>query len=240
MTSSLQFLAGGGEMGRRMREFNWAAHPLGPPEGWPRSLKTVVQIILTSRFAMWMGWGPELTFFCNDAYLPTTGIKEGWVLGAPASEVWAEIWPDIGPRIELVMQRGEATWDESLPLYLERSGFAEETYHTFSYSPAPNDDGSVGGLLCVVTEDTERVIGQRRLALLRAVGVDFSAAVTEAHLFESLRRQLEQRSQDLPFALAYLFDPTGAARLRARGGARERCRAAGDRLLREGCNLARA
>jgi len=163
MKNPPNFLQGGGEMGRRMRAFDWAAHPLGPPEAWPRSLKTVIQIILTSRFAMWMGWGPDLIFFCNDAYLPTTGMKSGWVLGAPAKEVWAEIWPDIGPRIEAVMQRGEATWDESLPLFLERSGFTEETYHTFSYSPAPNDDGSVGGLLCVVTEDTERVIGQRRL-----------------------------------------------------------------------------
>jgi len=193
-------------MGRRMRAFDWAAHPLGPPEAWPRSLKTVIQIILTSRFAMWMGWGPDLIFFCNDAYLPTTGMKSGWVLGAPAKEVWAEIWPDIGPRIEAVMQRGEATWDESLPLFLERSGFTEETYHTFSYSPAPNDDGSVGGLLCVVTEDTERVIGQRRLALLRALAADISTAVTEAQLFKGVQRQLEQRPQDLPFALAYLFD----------------------------------
>ena len=193
-------------MGRRMREFNWAAHPLGPPEDWPRSLKTVVRIILTSRFAMWMGWGTDMFFFCNDAYLPTTGIKAGWVLGAPASEVWAEIWPDLTPRIEAVMLRGEATWDESLPLFLERSGFAEETYHTFSYSPAPNDDGSVGGLLCVVSEETERVIGERRLALLRALAADLSAAVTEAQVFEGVRRQVAQRPQDLPFALAYLYD----------------------------------
>jgi PAS domain S-box-containing protein len=206
MMHSPEFLQGGGEMGRRIREFNWAAHPLGPPEDWPRSLKTLVRVIMTSRFAMWMGWGPDLFFFCNDAYLPTTGIKAGWVLGAPASEVWAEIWPDLSPRVQAVMERGEATWDESLPLFLERSGFAEETYHTFSYSPAPQDDGSVGGLLCVVTEETERVIGERRLALLRALAADLSSAVTEAQLFAGVRRQVEQRPQDLPFALAYLFD----------------------------------
>jgi PAS domain S-box-containing protein len=202
-----EFLHGGGEMGQRMRDFDWASHPLGPPGDWPRSLKTLVRVILTSRFAMWMGWGPDLFFFCNDAYLPTTGIKESWVLGKPASAVWAEIWPDLTPRIQAVMQRGEATWDESLPLFLERSGFAEETYHTFSYSPAPNDDGSVGGLLCVVTEDTERVIGQRRLALLRALAADISSIVSESQLFEGVRRQLESRPQDIPFALAYLFDP---------------------------------
>ena len=163
MIKTPEFLQGGGEMGRRMRVFNWEAHRLGPPEEWPGSLKTLIRIMLTSRFAMWVGWGPDLIFFCNDAYLPTVGVKEGWVLGTPASEVWAEIWPDLSSRIEAVMKHGESTWDESLLLFLERSGFSEETYHTFSYSPAPNDDGSVGGLLCVVTEETERVIGERRL-----------------------------------------------------------------------------
>jgi PAS domain S-box-containing protein len=209
MSSAPEFLQGGGEMGRRMREFDWAAHPLGPPENWPRSLKTVIRIMLTSRFAMWLGWGPELSFFCNDAYLPTVGVKEGWILGAPASAVWAEIWPDLSPRIEAVMERGESTWDESLLLFLERSGFAEETYHTFSYSPAPNDDGSVGGLLCVVTEETERVIGQRRLSLLRSLGSELSSATDEKQLFEAVRRKLKFRAHDLPFAMAYLFDDEG-------------------------------
>jgi PAS domain S-box-containing protein len=206
MNSSLDFLKGGGEMGRRMREYDWASHPLGPAEDWPRSLKTVIQIILTSRFAMWMGWGPDLIFFCNDAYLPTVGVKEGWVLGAPSSRVWAEIWADIGPRIERVITRGEATWDELLPLFLERSGFAEETYHTFSYSPIPNDDGSVGGHLCVVTEETERVIAERRMSLLRSLAAELSSAATERQLFEGVRRHLRTRSQDLPFAMIYLFD----------------------------------
>ncbi len=196
MSNTQEFLQRGGEMGRRMREFDWASHPLGPAEEWPRSLKTLIQVILTSRYAMWMAWGPELFFFCNDAYLPTVGVKESWVLGAPASEVWAEIWDDLYPRIKVVMDCGESTWDESLLLFLKRSGFTEETYHTFSYSPAPNDDGSVGGMLCVVTEETERVIGARRLT-------------TEAEIFEVVRKRLECRAEDLPFALAYLFEEEG-------------------------------
>jgi hypothetical protein len=92
--------------------------------------------MLTSRFAMWMAWGPGLTFFCNDAYLPTVGIKRDWVIGSRSDRVWAEIWPDIGPRIEHVLSTGVATWDEALLLYLGRSGFAEETYHTCSSSRA--------------------------------------------------------------------------------------------------------
>jgi hypothetical protein len=120
--------AGNGEMSARMQSFDWSKTPLGPVEFWPQSLKTTVRIMLTSRYAMWMAWGPELTFFYNDAYTPTLGIKHTWALGSRASQVWAEIWPDIGPRIESVLRTGEATWDEGLLLFLERSGYPEETY----------------------------------------------------------------------------------------------------------------
>ena len=81
-TSELAFLAGGGETGARLRALDWAHHPLGSPADWPQSLKTIVRVMLDSRYAMWMAWGPQLTFFCNDAYLPTVGLKRDWVLGS--------------------------------------------------------------------------------------------------------------------------------------------------------------
>ncbi len=166
------------EMRRLVAAFDWGATPLGPIGEWPQSLKTPVDILLTSRFAMWMGWGPALTFLYNDAYgRMTLGAKHPWALGRPASEVWAEIWGDIGPRIEQVMATGVATWDECLRLFLERNGYPEETYHTFSYSPLSAEDGRVAGMLCVVVEETERVIGERRLASLRDLGAALSEVV---------------------------------------------------------------
>ena len=90
-TAGPNFIAGTGEMAKRLRAFDWQRHPLGPPDQWPQSLKIVIRIMLTSRYAMWLGWGEEFYFFCNDAYLPTVGIKRDWVLGASARRVWAEI-----------------------------------------------------------------------------------------------------------------------------------------------------
>src|SRR5581483_1696941 len=210
----LSFIAGDGEMARRIRAFDWRSHPLGTPEQWPQSLRIAIQIMLTSRYAMWLGWGKEFYFFCNDAYLPTVGLKRDWVLGASARKVWAEIWPDIGPRAESVIRTGEATWDEGLLLFLERSGFAEETYHTFSYSPVANDDGSIGGMLCVVTEETERVIGARRLATLRDLAAGLDDTRTEADLFAAVRLHLSRHARDIPFAFVYLFgDKLAAAEL---------------------------
>jgi hypothetical protein len=111
-----------GEMGDRIRQFDWSTTPLGPMSHWPQSLRTVINILLSSRYAMWMAWGPELSMLYNDAYQPTLGLKHPRALGMRASEVWAEIWPDIGPRIETVLTTGEATYDEGLLLFLERSG----------------------------------------------------------------------------------------------------------------------
>ena len=202
----LDFLAKGGEMGARMRALDWSATPLGHPGQWPQSLKTIVRMMLDSRYAMWMAWGPALTFFCNDAYLPTVGIKRDWVLGARSDEVWKEIWPDVGPRIESVLNNAEATWDEGLLLFLERSGFPEETYHTFSYSPLYDDRNRVTGMLCVVTEVTERVIGERRLRALSDL-----ASLTGAleNLDETCRRAISVLSRyplDVPFAVLYLVE----------------------------------
>src|SRR4051794_4560846 len=161
------------EVGRDLARVDWSRTPLGPPDQWPQSLRTAVSILMSSRFSMWMAWGEELTFFCNDAYRrDTLGRKYPWALGRPAGEVWAEIWDDIGPRIDRVLATGQATWDEALLLFLERSGYTEESYHTFSYSPLRDDDGRVVGMLCVVSEEADRVIGERRMATLRDLGSD--------------------------------------------------------------------
>ncbi|WP_395714306.1 response regulator [Reyranella sp.] len=202
-------LAGESEVRRLMQGADWSATSLGPPETWPSSLRAVIRVMLTSRFAMWMAWGTDLTFLCNDAYLPTVGIKRDWVIGSRSDKVWAEIWSDIGPRIEHVLATGEATWDEELKLYLERSGFSEETFHTFSYSPLADDIGSTTGMLCVVAEVTEKVIGERQLATLRDLGVRLSAASTRVEVMQSLEACLHANPHDLPFALAFLT-PRGA------------------------------
>ena len=208
------------EVGRDLAAVDWADTPLGLPGSWPQSLQTAVDILLSSRFPMWMAWGPQLTFFCNAAYRrDTLGRKYPRALGLPASEVWEEIWDDIGPRIDIVLATGQATWDEGLLLFLERSGYPEESYHTFSYSPLRDDDGAVVGMLCVVREDTERVIAERRMATLRDLGSDPSVVRTERETLEFAGRQLDRNRQDLPFTLTYLFDDDGVtARLAASTG----------------------
>ncbi|WP_437677153.1 ATP-binding protein [Sorangium sp. So ce131] len=199
-------LEGGGEMGARMRAINWSSTPLGPVASWPQSLKTCVRIILTSRQAMFVWWGDALINLYNDAYRSIVGGKHPEALGQPASVVWREIWGQVGPRAASAMRRNEGTYDEALLLIMERHGYKEETYYTFSYSPVPNDQGGTGGILCANTDDTQRIIGERQLVLLR----DLAARTAEARSWEDVCARsalsLATSTKDLPFALLYVLD----------------------------------
>ncbi|NMH98439.1 SpoIIE family protein phosphatase [Pseudonocardia acidicola] len=205
-----RLFVGGGELGTAMAATDWAQTPLGPPESWSAELRSVVRVLLTSRFSMWMAWGPELTMFYNDAYRrDTLRAKHPWALGRPAAQVWAEIWDDIGPRIESVLATGVATWDEDLLLFLERSSYPEETYHTFSYSPL-GESGRVVGMLCVVTENTDRVLSERRMGTLRDLATALAPGGTQADVLAAVSAQLGANPRDLPFTATYLFDDGGA------------------------------
>ena len=201
-----QFLAGGGEMGERIRAYDWSATPLGPVEAWPQSLKTVVRIMLTSRQPIWIGWGPELIKLYNDPYKAIVGGKHPGALGRPASVVWRDIWGDIEPMLRQVMEQNEGTYVESQLLIMERFGYPEETYYTFSYSPVPGDNGGVGGMICANTADTERVIGERQLNLLRVLAASAVSARSIDDVCQLSAASLAANAQDIPFAALYLVD----------------------------------
>ncbi|MGQ9365419.1 ATP-binding protein [Azospirillum sp. ST 5-10] len=211
--ASQAFLAGGGEMGERMRAFDWAATSLGSCEGWPQSLKTAVRIMLTSRQPIWIGWGPDLIFFYNDPYKAIIGGKHPHGLGRPTAVVWREIWHDIGPMLSQAMTGIEGTYVEGQLLVMERNGYPEETYYTFSYSPIPDDDGSAGGIICANTDDTRRVIGERQLALLRDLAAGTADARNRPDVCARAAAALAGDRHDLPFAMIYLSEPGGGATL---------------------------
>jgi signal transduction histidine kinase len=206
-------------MERRIRELDWSRTRLGPQEGWPASLKTAVRIMLDSRYPMFVWWGEELVNIYNDAYAPVLGGRHPEALGRPAREVWSEIWTTIGPQSELVMRERRATWNEEFQFVMERNGFPEEAFFTYSYSPIPDDDGGVGGLFCACTEETQRVLGRRRLRLLRALAERAVEAKTIEGACESAVSTLSENPNDVPFALLYLLEPNGTrARLAGASG----------------------
>jgi signal transduction histidine kinase/CheY-like chemotaxis protein len=147
----------------RMRRHPWETTPVGPVAGWPFSLKLAVRTLLDCQLPMYLVWGDEFLEFFNDAYVPVTGDKEEARIGGDARRTWAEIWPTIGPMFERVMQ-GEPVGHRDLPLSINRYGYFETCYFTFSYSPVYEDSGRVGGVLATFMETTHTVLAERRQA----------------------------------------------------------------------------
>ncbi len=169
MDRNTRFLEGSGEVAARLRALDWSRSPLGPPSRWPHALRTVVALMLASKFPMFLAWGRELAFLYNDAYIDILGHKHPWALGERFQDIWPEIWPDLAPLVDRALA-GEATYQEDLPLTMRRKGYDEPTWFTFSYSPVFGDDGAVAGMYCACTETTEAVLArgrhQRQLARL--------------------------------------------------------------------------
>ncbi|WP_275451555.1 GAF domain-containing hybrid sensor histidine kinase/response regulator [Azospirillum lipoferum] len=204
----------GGEMGARMRAMDWSATPLGRAEDWPQSLRTLVNLMLTSCFPMFAVWGPELTFLYNDSYRPILGDKPE-ALGRPFAEVWADIWEDLSP-LAVRALAGEATYHEDRLLVMERHGYREETYFTFSYSPVRDETDRVAGMFCACTENTARVLAERRLTFQldlaeRLRGLNDPVGVTAAAA-EAIGRHL-----GVARAGYGRIDPTGTMVLVERG-----------------------
>ncbi len=206
-------LAAGGQMGALLAERDWTGTPLGPVQMWPQSLISAASICLQSRFPMIIFWGPEFVQLYNDAYTPILGAKHPESVGQPAGACWAELWPVIGPMLDGVLRRGDATFSADLLLLMDRHDYTEETYFTFSYSPIVDESGGIGGVFCAVCETTERVVGERRLATLRELAAGTVKATSPEHACRAAVSALAGNPDDLPFVTIYLpDDDTGELR----------------------------
>ena len=203
------WLTGGGEMGALIRAFDWSATPVGAIASWSPSLRTTVTLLLASRYPMTLIWGAELIQFYNDGYMELLGSKHPSALGRPHRETFPEVLDTVGPMIQSVMTTGIPIWEPEQLLVLEREGYPEECYFTLSYSPVQDETGRIAGMLCVCSETTQKVLGERRLRLLR----DLAARAGEARTLDVARRDITtaiaQQALDVPFALIYLREPDG-------------------------------
>ncbi len=190
---SSQYFRGAGEMAERTRNYDWTSSILGEPGGWSPSLLTTVNIILQSKFPMFLWWGPELIQFYNDAYRPSLGNegKHPSALGQRGEECWPEIWPIIKPLIDSVRAGGEATWSEDALIPIYRNNQLEDVYWTFSYSRVEDALGGEGGILVVCSETTEKVMSRRTLE---------ETVLALAHSESRLRYLME----DAPVSIAVL------------------------------------
>ena len=175
-----------GGMREVFRRTDWSVTPLGPVETWPTNLRNLVDVCLSSRFPMLVCWGPDLVMLYNDGYRTLLGEqKHPGAWGRPVKDVWPEVWDVIGPMFAGVTGGGPATWVEDGPLVVDRHGFLEEAYFTWSYGAIHDDAGAVVGVLNVATETTAKVLAERRAD----VASRLFAALAGAEDAEDVRRR---------------------------------------------------
>ncbi len=196
-------------MGALMRAFDWAQTPLGPVSEWPQSLRIAVRILLGTGYPMLICWGARYTMIYNDGYRPILGkTKHPAALGSPIENVFTEAMDFIGPRFDNVMEKGEDFTVTDQLFILDRNDYIEECYFTFSYSPAPGDDGSVGGVLVTALETTERVLDDRRRRMLRDLATEMAKAHGEREVLQAAAATLVSEPLTVPFALLYTYSPS--------------------------------
>ncbi|MFL5574480.1 MAG: histidine kinase [Gemmatimonadaceae bacterium] len=232
-SDELDFLAGGGEMGERIRAYDWSATPLGAPGRWPRGLRNALRLLLSAPHPMSILWGRELLHSCNDACARLLGADgQARMIGAPARDLDADLrGPVLGRVVDDVMRRGVSRVVEDHFICVFRNGRAEETYLTCRVDPIADDEGATGGVSITLTETSDRVMNARRTAALRGL----AAEAADAHSVEGACRcvlaELSRHPADVPFALLYVRDADGGrARLVATAGLPARTAASPDRI----------
>ena len=199
--------AGDSEMAARMRALDWSATPIGLVDQWPQALRTCVRIVLGSGYPMAICWGPDYTLLYNDAYLLPMRAKHPWALGRGTREVFPEAWDFVKPMFDRVVQNQEAIFLIDQFLSVNRYNYLEEMYFTFSYSPIPDDNGNVGGLLSIMLETTERVLEDRRRTALRDLASRVAGARTGEEVWRVSTETLGENCLSLPFAFLYEYRP---------------------------------
>ncbi|MFL9923408.1 ATP-binding protein [Herbaspirillum lusitanum] len=203
--STASWLAGGGEMGKLIRSMDWSDSPLGPIEDWPQSLRTAVSLCLSSTFPILIAWGPHDIQIYNDAYRPICGAKHPHSMGEDFKVCWATALPVVGDAFDRAHQ-GEGTYIRDQRMFLDRYGYLEEAFMTFSFSPIRVESGEVGGVFHPISESTDKVLGARRTSALRDLSSVLGKCLTIDEVCAGLSERYESILLDVPFMIFYQLE----------------------------------
>lgn len=200
--STEQFLSGGGEMGKLIRSMDWSKTALGPIESWPQSLRTSVSLCLSSTFPILIAWGPETIQIYNDSYRPICGEMHPQSMGMNFRICWESALEVVGDKFTRG-QQGEGTYITDQRMFLERYGYLEEAWMTFSFAPIRDETGGIGGIFHPITETTDKMLAGRRTQVLKDLGTVISKAKSVTEIADLTNEQYESYQLDIPFMLFY-------------------------------------
>lgn len=188
---------------RMARTIDWPSTPLGPIEDWPHDLRAMTNLIMGSPHPAALYWGPQFVAFYNAAYIDLAGKKHPGLMGSKYAEAWPEIWTEIEPVFRAGWEGGQATMKHDNHLFINRHGFLEETFFSWSIVPLVGTEGEVVGLYNPCFENTRRKVTERRMLTLREIGERTATATTVRGFWPQVQKGLEYNEYDVPFALIY-------------------------------------
>lgn len=197
-----QFMSGGGQMGALIRSMDWSKTALGPVHEWPQSLRTSVSLCLSSTFPILIAWGPELIQIYNDSYRPICGAKHPQSMGENFKICWETALPVVGDAFDRGLA-GEGTYIKDQQMLLDRYGYIEEAFMTFSFAPIRDESGNVGGIFHPITETTDQILSARRTQVLRDLSVQTGDVKSFEEIFSKLITVHEGFTFDVPFLQVY-------------------------------------
>lgn len=216
MNKDLNWLSGGGQMGALIRSMDWSKTSLGPLETWPQSLRTSVSLCLSSTFPILICWGPDDVQIYNDSYRPICGDLHPQSMGMPFKLCWEAALPVVGGKFDLA-HLGEGTYINNQRMMLERYGYLEEAWMTFSFGPIRDESGQVGGIFHPITETTSAMLSARRTQTIRDFALRMATAKSVAEVVALASTDHEKYEFDLPF-FAFYETADGVAKLLGSSG----------------------
>lgn len=199
-------------MGKLIRSMDWSKNSLGELSSWPQSLKTAVSLCLSSTFPINIVWGPDHIQIYNDAYRPICGALHPMSMGSKFKECWASALPVVGGAFDRGLA-GEGTYIENQQMMLDRFGYLEEAFMTFSFGPIRDESGSVGGIFHPITESTEKMLSGRRNQIIRDLGHKIAQTKTIKDIFQASLSSQPEYELDLPFLMFFEVLSDGSLKL---------------------------
>jgi signal transduction histidine kinase len=214
-----EFLAGGGEMGDRMRALAGGRTPLGPAAEWPQPLRHAVRLMLASKQPMSLWWGEPLVHLYNDACRPILGSNHPSALGMGASMVWAEQWAELWPRAEAALRHHEGAVTAPLRFMVQQHGVQAESFQVLACHPVRGEHGHCGGVLWTFSDVTAAMVRDRQLDALQRMQRAAALASDARGACRAAIETLVGDGSDIPFAALYFLDAQRReARLAASAG----------------------
>lgn len=192
---------------KKIYDTNWSNSSLGPIENWSQSFITIITTSMGSQFPALILWGKNFITFFNAGYASVLGDKQNWALGKPLKDVWPEAWESLYGMLKEVIATGNGSWAEDRIYFLNRNGFPEESYFTFSFARIIDEKGGFGGILCTAIETTKKVISERRFGILREIANQASAKTNPTSVCIESIEVLKKIKSDIPLAMISMLSP---------------------------------